>query len=70
MIDEAPSHLRQFYEFGAGQSRKHRAVIARFDRHPHRNTVLGRDSTPEEIEYIATGDFPHTTKLEIPTGDK
>ena len=38
-------------------------MIARFGRHPHRNDVLGRDSTPEELDYIATGDFPHTTKL-------
>lgn len=41
--------------------------IARFGRHPHRNAILGRDSTPEELDYIATGDFPHTTKLGMPS---
>ncbi len=31
---------------------KHRQVIARFGRFPHRNAVLGRESTPEEIEFL------------------
>ena len=33
---------------------KHRAIIARFGRFPHRNTALGRASTPEEIEFLKT----------------
>ena len=33
---------------------KHQAVIERFDRYPHRNEALGRDSTAEELEYIRT----------------
>ena len=35
------------------------AVIERFGRHPHRNAVLSRPSTPEEESYVAKGDFPH-----------
>jgi uncharacterized protein (DUF924 family) len=35
---------------------QHRESIARFGRYPHRNAVLGRDSTPEEASYL-TG--PH-----------
>lgn len=31
---------------------RHRGVIARFGRFPHRNEVLGRDSTGEEIEFL------------------
>jgi len=31
----------------------HRAVIARFGRFPHRNAVLGRTSTGEEVAYLA-----------------
>lgn len=34
-------------------ARRHHAVIARFGRFPHRNTVLGRDSTPDEMHYLA-----------------
>jgi len=31
---------------------KHQVVIARFGRFPHRNAVLGRESTPEELEFL------------------
>lgn len=30
----------------------HRDIIARFHRFPHRNSILGRESTPEEIEFL------------------
>jgi uncharacterized protein (DUF924 family) len=32
---------------------RHRGVIARFGRFPHRNAILGRASTPEEAEYLS-----------------
>jgi uncharacterized protein (DUF924 family) len=32
---------------------RHRDVIRRFGRFPHRNATLGRGSTPEEIAYLA-----------------
>jgi uncharacterized protein (DUF924 family) len=32
---------------------RHRAVIDRFGRFPHRNAILGRASTPEEIAYLS-----------------
>ncbi|MGZ5199343.1 MAG: DUF924 family protein [Telluria sp.] len=32
---------------------RHRGVIARFGRFPHRNPILGRASTPEEEEYLS-----------------
>lgn len=41
----------------------HREVIARFGRQPHRNTVLGRRSTPEELDYLATGQLVHTRSM-------
>ena len=31
---------------------RHRAVIERFGRFPHRNAILGRQSTAEEIEFL------------------
>ncbi len=67
LIDESPDNLRQIAVVGAEQPRKHRAVIARFGRHPHRNAILGRESTVEELDYLATGVFPHTTKFEVPS---
>ena len=33
---------------------RHKDVIARFGRFPHRNAALGRDSTQEEIEFLKT----------------
>jgi uncharacterized protein (DUF924 family) len=31
---------------------RHREIIARFGRFPHRNAILGRASTPEETEFL------------------
>jgi uncharacterized protein (DUF924 family) len=31
---------------------KHKAIIDRFGRYPHRNAILGRASTAEEIEFL------------------
>lgn len=33
-------------------ARKHYVIIERFGRFPHRNAVLGRASTPEEIDFL------------------
>ncbi len=33
--------------------RRHRQIIDRFGRYPHRNAILGRASTPEELEFLA-----------------
>ena len=63
LTEEAPAHLRPCYLAGAQQPRKHRAVIAAFGRHPHRNAVLGRVSSAEEAAYLAMGKFPHLTDL-------
>lgn len=35
----------------------HMDAIRRFGRFPHRNEVLGRESTPEEQEYLESGGF-------------
>lgn len=40
----APSN----YEFEL----KHKAIVDRFGRYPHRNQILGRASTPEEVEFL------------------
>jgi len=66
LAEEAPDHLRKFYSIGVAQPKHHRSVIVRFGRHPHRNAILGRKSTPEELAYIANGDFPHTSTLAMP----
>lgn len=35
---------------------KHKVIIERFGRYPHRNQVLGRESTPEELEFLVGPD--------------
>lgn len=35
-------------------ARQHRDIIERFGRFPHRNRTLGRESTPEEVEFLKT----------------
>jgi uncharacterized protein (DUF924 family) len=39
----------------AGFARRHKTVIDRFGRYPHRNQALGRESTVEEAKYLAEG---------------
>jgi uncharacterized protein (DUF924 family) len=34
---------------------RHRVIVERFGRYPHRNKMLGRDSTEEEEEYLRDG---------------
>jgi uncharacterized protein (DUF924 family) len=63
LVTEAPPEFRGMLNFSANQARGHRDVIARFSRHPHRNEVLGRQSTPEELAYLATGQLVHTRPL-------
>lgn len=44
-----------FKEHAAGNYEyevKHKAIVDRFGRYPHRNEVLGRESTPEELEFL------------------
>lgn len=33
-------------------ARQHQVIVDRFGRFPHRNAVLGRESTPEEAEFL------------------
>jgi uncharacterized protein (DUF924 family) len=44
--------LRPLFDAGVEQSKKYRDIIARFGRFPHRNAALGRESTPEEVEFL------------------
>lgn len=48
--------LKLFQHLGDESSldfeKKHKVIIERFGRFPHRNEILGRVSTPEEIEFL------------------
>ena len=45
--------FRPLFENGHDYARRHRVVIERFGRFPHRNATLGRASTPEEQAFLA-----------------
>ena len=45
LMKDFDAELRDYAE-------RHRAIIRRFGRFPHRNAVLGRASTPEEVEFL------------------
>jgi uncharacterized protein (DUF924 family) len=32
---------------------RHQAIVERFGRYPHRNAILGRESTPEELAFLS-----------------
>ena len=48
---EMQASFKQFLDYAC----RHRDVIRRFGRFPHRNQILGRISTPEEIKYLESG---------------
>lgn len=64
IIPNLPEAIASMGEGFRTQNKTVRLVLERFGRHPHRNPILGRPSTPEEEAYIATGDFPHVRKVE------
>ena len=39
-------------EKSLSSEQKHKAIIDRFGRFPHRNAILGRPSTPEELAFL------------------
>jgi len=39
-------------EYNLDFEKKHKAIIDRFGRYPHRNAILGRKSTDEEVEFL------------------
>ena len=48
----AAEHPGPGFEDNLDYAHRHRGVIARFGRFPHRNEILGRVSTPEEIDFL------------------
>ena len=47
----APAWRKEYAGF-ADYAGHHRDIIERFGRFPHRNRILGRASTPEEVEFL------------------
>lgn len=59
IASSVPEALQSIYFSLIKQAHDVREIIANFNRHPHRNKLLLRNSTPEEEAYITQGNFPH-----------
>lgn len=49
---ELEGEKRKEVEMNVDYAIRHRDIVARFGRFPHRNEILGRPSTPEELEFL------------------
>ena len=52
LANEAAADERALFDNFLDYARQHRDVVARFGRFPHRNAILGRPSTPREVEFL------------------
>lgn len=55
LVNLAFAETRSVYENFLDYAIKHYEVVRRFGRFPHRNAILARPSTTEELEFLKTG---------------
>jgi uncharacterized protein (DUF924 family) len=55
LLERAPVDQKPRFESSLSYAIRHRDVISRFGRFPHRNEILGRPSTAEEVSYLESG---------------
>lgn len=53
LVSIVPGEQRPVFEEYLDFAIRHREIIARFGRFPHRNNALGRESTAEELAFLA-----------------
>ena len=53
LVAQQPEADRALFTDYLSYAEKHQQVIARFGRFPHRNAVLGRESTAEELAFLS-----------------
>ena len=49
--ERSPENVK-FFAFGLDYAKKHRDIVETYGRFPHRNLILGRTSTPPELEFL------------------
>lgn len=52
LLEEAPAAWRESFSEFHRYAVKHRDIVARFGRFPHRNAILGRTSSDEELAFL------------------
>jgi len=55
--DRAVALCRPLGDPDSSNSERHRDIVRRFGRFPHRNAILGREMTPEEQEFLDQGGY-------------
>lgn len=55
LLDEAGEAWRPYIQGMLDYAVEHRDIIARFGRFPHRNAILGRETTAEEQAFLDAG---------------
>ena len=53
LVAQQPEADRTVFADNLDYAERHQKVIAQFGRFPHRNAVLGRESTAEEVEFLS-----------------
>lgn len=54
LVNQAPRDEKALFEDALNYAEQHAAVIEKFGRFPHRNAILGRQTTDAEREWLAT----------------
>ncbi|MBA2660798.1 MAG: DUF924 domain-containing protein [Bradymonadaceae bacterium] len=52
LVSEAPPERKAMFESMLDYAERHKVIIDRFGRFPHRNAILGRESSAEELEFL------------------
>lgn len=52
MAAEVPDAWKKSFDFYLDFAIRHKKIVDRFGRFPHRNAVLGRESTAEEVAFL------------------
>ena len=55
--EEVDPAIRDAVKSNLDYAKLHCEIIRRFGRFPHRNTVLGRQSTEDEVTYLRESDL-------------
>jgi len=52
LADQVPPSIEFPIRSSLDWMQQHKSIIERFGRFPHRNAILGRQSTPEEVDFL------------------
>ncbi|UYM16393.1 DUF924 family protein [Endozoicomonas euniceicola] len=52
LTEQADGPLKEYLSGSLDFARQHQAIVRQFGRYPHRNDILGRESTAEELAFL------------------